>query len=83
MKVNINIDCTPQEARAFLGLPDLQPLHAVYLERMEQLVKEGISSQDVEKMMKQWMPMMTGGLEQWQNAFWSAATGGKSSSSDD
>ena len=26
MKVNVEIDCTPQEARAFFGLPDLQPM---------------------------------------------------------
>ena len=27
MKVKIDIDCTPEEARAFFGLPDLGPLH--------------------------------------------------------
>lgn len=78
MKINVDIDCTPEEARTFLGLPDLSPLHRVYLERMEQLVKEGVSAADIEKMMRQWMPMMTEGFDQWQKALWSAATGGKS-----
>ncbi|MEX6723662.1 DUF6489 family protein [Parapedomonas caeni] len=78
MKINIDIDCTPEEARTFLGLPDLSPLHRVYLERMEQLVKEGVSAADIEKMMRQWMPMMTEGFDQWQKALWSAATGNKS-----
>ena len=27
MKVQIEIDCTPAEARAFLGLPDVAPLN--------------------------------------------------------
>ncbi len=27
MKVTIDIDCTPQEARAFMGLPDVAPLN--------------------------------------------------------
>lgn len=63
MKINIDIDCTPEEARTFLGLPDLSPLHRVYLERMEQLVKEGVSAADIEKMMRQWMPMMTEGFD--------------------
>jgi hypothetical protein len=26
MKVHIDIDCTPEEARTFFGLPDLQPM---------------------------------------------------------
>lgn len=76
MKVTIDIDCTPQEARAFLGLPDLTPLHAAYLERMQQLLKDGLSSADLEKMMRAWMPAMGEGIEQWQKAFWQAATGG-------
>ena len=27
MKIRIDIDCTPEEARAFLGLPDVAPMH--------------------------------------------------------
>ena len=76
MKVTIDIDCTPEEARAFLGLPDLRPLHDAYLERMLSLVKDGLGPADVEKMMRAWMP----GTEQWQSAFWNLATGGKSKS---
>jgi hypothetical protein len=77
MKVNIQIDCTPDEARTFMGLPDLTPLHKIYMDRMEQLMKEGVSSADVDKLMKQWMPMMSDSWEQWQKSLWSAATGGK------
>lgn len=79
MKITIDIDCTPQEARAFIGLPDLAPLHAVYLERMEHLVREGLQPADVERMMKAWMPMMSDGMEQWQKLFWNAATAGQAS----
>lgn len=35
MKMTIEIDCTPEEARRFLGLPDLTPLHAAMLERLQ------------------------------------------------
>lgn len=75
MKISIDIDCTPQEARSFMGLPDLAPLHAIYLERMESLIRDGISSADVDRIVKQWMPMMTDGFETMQRAFWNAATG--------
>ncbi len=73
MKMNIEIDCTPQEARSFLGLPDLSALHGVYLDRMQELMREGVSSADMEKMMRQWMPNLTTGWEQWQKALWTAA----------
>ena len=35
MKVTINIDCTPLEARQFMGLPDVQPMQAAVLAEME------------------------------------------------
>ena len=74
MKIHIDIDCTPAEARAFLGLPDLTPVHAAYLERMETLVREGLSPEDVETMMRAWMPLASN-LEQWQQAFWQTMGG--------
>src|SRR3954449_4278417 len=43
MKVNIEIDCTPVEARQFFGLPDLGPLQAAVLERLE---KEMLAEMD-------------------------------------
>jgi Family of unknown function (DUF6489) len=79
MKANMQVECTPEEARTFLGLPDLSPLHKIYMERMEQLMKEGVGTADIEKMMKQWMPMMSGNWEQWQKSFWTAAKGGSKS----
>ena len=72
MKVTIDIDCTPEEARAFFGLPDLGPVHAAYVERMSSFVTEGLTAADVEKMMRSWLPGMTEGFEQWRQAFWSA-----------
>lgn len=77
MKIRIDIDCTPIEARSFLGLPDLTAIHAVYLERMEAVVREGLSPEEVEKMMRAWMPAMASGFEQWRQAFWPAAGGAK------
>ncbi|MDP9414338.1 MAG: DUF6489 family protein, partial [Pseudomonadota bacterium] len=43
MNVTVNIDCTPEEARRFMGLPDLTPVHEVYIERMQRAVTEGVS----------------------------------------
>lgn len=76
MKVTFDIDCTPQEARAFLGLPDLQPLHDVYLDRMKAYVTEGVGPADFEKLARSWMPGIADNLETWRNGFWSTATAG-------
>ncbi|THD44589.1 MAG: hypothetical protein E7774_09950 [Bradyrhizobium sp.] len=35
MKVTIDIDCTPLEARQFMGLPDVQPMQAAVMAEME------------------------------------------------
>ena len=31
LKITIDIDCTPDEARQFMGLPDVKPLQAAVL----------------------------------------------------
>lgn len=69
MKISFDIDCTPEEARAFFGLPDLGPLHDVYLDRMKAAMTEGINPADWEKMMRAWTPGIAGGFEQWQKLF--------------
>ncbi len=35
MKVTIEIDCTPLEARQFMGLPDVQPMQAAVMAEIE------------------------------------------------
>lgn len=66
MKISVDIECSPQEARAFFGLPDLDPLHAVYLDRMKAAMTDGFTPADWQKMIQTWAPGMAGGFEQWQ-----------------
>ena len=35
MKVTINIDCSPEEARTFMGLPDVRPMQEALLKELE------------------------------------------------
>lgn len=80
MKVHFDIECTPEEARAFLGLPDLKPVHDIYVDRMQALIRDGLTGADFERVMKSWSPLLGGGLEMWANAM-QQMTGGSSSSS--
>jgi hypothetical protein len=78
MKISIDIDCTPDEARRFLGLPDVAPMQERALEAMERRLVEAISSTDTATLVERWMPVGLQGLEQWQS-LWAqlaaAATG--------
>ncbi len=62
MKFNIEGDCTPEEARRLFGLPDLEPLHDIYLSRVKELMAKGITPEMVQAMVKSWVPMGESGL---------------------
>ena len=54
MKVNINIECTPEEARAFLGLPDVTHLNERLTEEMVRRMEANMESLEPEALMRQW-----------------------------
>jgi hypothetical protein len=56
MKVKIDIDCTPEEARSFFGLPDLGPLNEQMTAIMSERMKTAMGAMDPEAIMKAWMP---------------------------
>ena len=62
MKVKITIDCTPVEARALMGLPDVTPLHDLYLDRMKSLVEDGVTPELVGTMVKSWSTLGDAGF---------------------
>jgi hypothetical protein len=79
MKVTIEMDMTPQEARAFMGLPDVAPLQEKMMDEMKERMRVAFDAGDPEGMMKAWMPL--GGAEafqKFQKLMWdSAAAMGK------
>jgi len=56
MKVKIDIDCTPEEARTFFGLPDLGPQQQEMLKAMQEKMMGAMGAMDPETIMKAWMP---------------------------
>ncbi|WP_114954607.1 DUF6489 family protein [Sphingosinicella terrae] len=69
MKVTVDVDCTPEEARRFLGLPDLSPVHEAYVEKMKAAVSDGPNPEMLSDMMKAWGPMSEAGLGMWRQMF--------------
>jgi len=72
MKVTFDIECTPAEARAFFGLPDLTSVHEIYLGQLKTRMTEGLTPADFEKVTRAWMPGITDSFEQWQKLFTAA-----------
>jgi hypothetical protein len=66
MKVTIDIDCTPEEARRFMGLPDLTPVHEAYVEKLKSAVADGATPELFAEMIKSWGPMSEAGLSMWR-----------------
>jgi len=83
MKVNVTIDCTPEEARDFMGLPDLKPMQERMMAEIEQRLRTGVESMNPESLIKTWLPASMQGIEQVQQiqqAFWqqlASIAGGK------
>ncbi len=71
MKVTINIDCTPEEARTFLGLPDVQPMQAALMQQLQDQMSTNMKAMDPETMMNTWLPLGLQGIEQFQKLMWS------------
>ena len=75
MKFNIEIDCTPEEARRFLGLPDVAPMQDAMMKEIEARMMSSLKAADPETLFKTWLPAGIQGWEQMQRAFWSQMSG--------
>ena len=81
MKMNIEIECTPEEARRAVGLPDLTPIHdryvAMMMDTMSGLGPDGqMKPEMLESMMRGWQPMGEAGMAMWKRMFDGATKSG-------
>ncbi|HEX4507247.1 MAG TPA: DUF6489 family protein [Alphaproteobacteria bacterium] len=72
MKVHVKIDCTPEEARAFFGLPDVAPMQERLMKDVEERMVAAMRSMEPDALMKTWLPASMQGLESLQKMFWNA-----------
>ena len=70
MKITIDIDCTPDEARHFLGLPDVKPMQDAMMQEIQDRLTANLHAMDPETMLKTWLPAGIQGMEQLQKMFW-------------
>ncbi len=70
MKISIDIDCTPEEARKFLGLPDVEPMQQALMQQVQERLESNMKAMDVDSLVNTWLPAGMQGLEQMQKMFW-------------
>ena len=67
MKVTIEIDCTPDEARVFLGLPDVKPMQTAVMASLEQQAVRAAEGFSPDSMLKLWfttVPQMSNQVQE-------------------
>ena len=82
MKITIDIDCTPQEARDFLGLPNVAPVQEAVMGDIQDKIREFVQSASPEAMMQTWLPAGVKGFEDLQRAIWGQFSGGSKAGSE-
>jgi Family of unknown function (DUF6489) len=75
MKITLNVDCSPEEARAFLGLPDVTGLNEVMVSEMQMRLKANMAALQPEELMKNWMAFGGQATEHFRKLMTAAATG--------
>lgn len=75
MKITVDIDCTPDEARTFFGLPDVKPMQEAMMSQIQERMTASLSAMEPEAMLKTWLPAGVQGMEQLQKMFWAQFAG--------
>lgn len=66
MKVHVEIDCTPEEARTFLGLPDVGKANQFYVDAIANAMKGAGNLDQIQEFAKGLAPMGQVGMKMFQ-----------------
>ena len=69
MNVNFEIDFTPLEARQFFGLPDVMPMQAAVMDKLQQQMMSNIEKISPESLMQTWFTFDPKIAERFQDMF--------------
>lgn len=70
MKFTVNVECTAEEAREFIGLPDVKPMQERLMKEVEQRMRDRIQSLDPETLIRTWIPASVESVGELQKMFW-------------
>ncbi|VAW00513.1 hypothetical protein MNBD_ALPHA04-2343 [hydrothermal vent metagenome] len=75
MKVTVELDCTPEEARKMMGLPDVNKLNETYVKELSKFLQGSNSVEQLQNFTKIVAPMGEAGLKMF-SSFLTGAMGG-------
>jgi hypothetical protein len=67
MKITIEIECTPEEARSFMGLPDVSAANNVYVENITKAMRGVSNPEQLQEYAAALAPMGQVGLKMFQS----------------
>jgi hypothetical protein len=77
MKLTINVDCTPAEARAFFGLPDVSGINELVVDGLTKRTEENLEAlTDPQKFFEAALSGGTSNMEAMQKMFAAMMAGG-------
>jgi hypothetical protein len=69
MKFSIDVDCTPEEARTFFGLPDVEAFNKAMMEQIQAQMLDHMRKMSPEEIAKSWIPTGAAAWDQFQKMF--------------
>ncbi len=73
MKINIEVEMTPEEARKVMGLPDMAPMQEELMAQVSDQIKRNVAYIDPELLVKSVLPVGVEGIDKLQKVLWSVA----------
>ena len=81
MKVKLEFDCTPEEFRRLMGLPDVSEFNQEFSSKMTDAMSQAAVQMDPETLMKQWFPFSSESMTEMQKSIWESMSAGLQTSS--
>ena len=67
MKISIEVDCTPEEARSFMGLPDVSQANSIYVDTVSKAMEGATNPDQLKQYAETLAPMGQMGLKLFQS----------------
>ncbi len=77
MKVSVEVDCSAQEARAFLGLPDVAGLNDHIVQEMKRRLDTNMAMISPDELIRNWMALGGQATEQFRKLMTAATSGAR------
>lgn len=75
MKFTVDVECTPEEARRFIGLPDVTPLNEALVAEMTRRMEQNMALMSPDTMLSSWMSVGTQAQDAFLKLMTSASAG--------